>query len=488
MQSTSREATRRNLFSWTAREAAGQQQIPPLRFANRRNEQNGVSFKRAMIENLQARQGAPRQPIMARLVFQTFSGLSHETNSPGDVVDGLRFDTDTAIHADCEHSGADYGRLNGTWSTIVDPYENGLGSKFYLNAKPQTKSDLVEYDFDTSPKLKVPGDWNSQRESLFFYEGTVWYQRYFSYEKKEHTRLFLHFGAANYKTRVWLNGKELGEHIGGFTPFDFEIKDELSAGENSLVVEVNNQRLVDGVPTLSTDWWNYGGITRDVDLVEVPDTFVQDYFVQLAKGSSDQVAGWVRLSGAESAQTVTVEIPEINLKKSVTTDASGYAELHFSVKIKLWTPEDPKLYRVVISAGSDKVEDEIGFRTIETRGTQILLNGKPVYLRGICIHEEAAFRGGRAFSPEDDKTLLLWAKELGANYVRLAHYPHNEYMTRLADQLGLMVWSEIPAYWGIAWTNPGTLDNAQQQFGMRLPRSQPGFGDFVVYVERDTAG
>ncbi len=360
--------------------------------------------------------------------------------------------------------------LNGTWSTIVDPYENGLGSKFYLNAKPQTKSDLVEYDFDTSPKLKVPGDWNSQRESLFFYEGTVWYQRYFSYEKKEHTRLFLHFGAANYKTRVWLNGKELGEHIGGFTPFDFEIKDELSAGENSLVVEVNNQRLVDGVPTLSTDWWNYGGITRDVDLVEVPDTFVQDYFVQLAKGSSDQVAGWVRLSGAESAQTVTVEIPEINLKKSVTTDASGYAELHFSVKIKLWTPEDPKLYRVVISAGSDKVEDEIGFRTIETRGTQILLNGKPVYLRGICIHEEAAFRGGRAFSPEDDKTLLLWAKELGANYVRLAHYPHNEYMTRLADQLGLMVWSEIPAYWGIAWTNPGTLDNAQQQLRDEIAR------------------
>ena len=130
--------------------------------------------------------------------------------------------------------------LNGTWSTIVDPYENGLGSKFYLNAKPQTKSDLVEYDFDTSPKLKVPGDWNSQRESLFFYEGTVWYQRYFSYEKKEHTRLFLHFGAANYKTRVWLNGKELGEHIGGFTPFDFEIKDELSAGVQTTAATVRN--------------------------------------------------------------------------------------------------------------------------------------------------------------------------------------------------------------------------------------------------------
>ncbi len=377
--------------------------------------------------------------------------------------------------------------LDGAWSAIVDPYANGLGAKFYLNAKPKTKSDLVEYDFDHSPKLKVPGDWTSQRESLFFYEGTVWYQRYFSYERKPQTRLFVHFGGANYKTRVWLNGKKLGEHVGGFTPFDFEIKDEWIAGENSLVVEVNNNRLADGVPTLSTDWWNYGGITRGVDLVEVPDVFVQDYFVQLAKGSSDQVAGWVRLSGVASPQSVTVEIPEINLKQRVTTDATGYAELHFPARVKLWSPEDPKLYRVAISAGNDKVEDQIGFRTIETRGTQILLNGKPVYLRGISIHEEAAFRGGRAFSPEDDRTLLVWAKELGCNFVRLAHYPHNEHMTRLADQLGLMVWSEIPAYWGIAWTNPATLDNAQQQLRDEIARDHNRASVVLWSVSNETA-
>jgi beta-glucuronidase len=358
--------------------------------------------------------------------------------------------------------------LDGTWNTIVDPYENGLRSRFYENAKPKTKSDLVEYDFDASPKLKVPGDWNTQRESLFFYEGTVWYQRYFSYQKKDHTRLFLHFGAANYRTRVWLNGKKLGEHIGGFTPFDFEIKDEIVSGDNSLVVEVNNARHAEDVPTLSTDWWNYGGITRNVELVEVPATFIQDYFVQLAKGSSDDVAGWVRLDGG--AQAVSLEIPEIGFKKNITTDASGYAAFRFPAKLKLWSPEDPKLYRVVISSADDKVEDQIGFRTIETKGAQILLNGKPVFLRGICIHEEAPFRGGRAFSPEDDRTLLTWAKELGANYVRLAHYPHNENMTRLADQMGLMVWSEIPVYWGIAWTNPTTLENAQAQLRDEIAR------------------
>src|SRR5690349_3756108 len=88
--------------------------------------------------------------------------------------------------------------LDGSWNTIIDPYENGMNSRFYENAKPKTKSDLIEYDFDRSPKLRVPGDWNSQRESLLFYEGPLWYQRYFSHQKKEHTRTFLYFGAANY--------------------------------------------------------------------------------------------------------------------------------------------------------------------------------------------------------------------------------------------------------------------------------------------------
>ncbi len=360
--------------------------------------------------------------------------------------------------------------LDGTWSTVVDPYENGLTSRFYENAKPKTKSDLVEYDFDTSAKLKVPGDWNTQRESLFFYEGPVWYQRYFWYQKKAHTRLFLHFGAANYQARVWLNGKKLGEHVGGFTGFNFEIKDELVEGTNSVVVEVSAARHVDGVPTLSTDWWNYGGLTRSVQLVEVPGTFIQDYFVQLAKGSQDQVAGWVKLNGARGAQTVSVEIPEINVKKSITTDASGFVALSFPVKLTLWSPENPKLYRVVISSGGDRVEDQIGFRTIETRGAQILLNGKPTFFRGISVHEEAPFRSGRAYSEEDDRILLQWAKDLGCNFVRLAHYPHNEQMTRLADQMGLLVWSEVPVYWGIAWTNPATLENAERQLSDEIAR------------------
>lgn len=95
-----------------------------------------------------------------------------------------------------------------------------------------------------------------------------------------------------------------------------------------------------------------------------------------------------------------------------------------------------------VEAEGDSVREQIGFRTIETRGTEILLNGKPLFLRGISAHEEAPFRAGRAFSAEDSRTLLGWAKELGCNFIRLAHYPHNENMLREADRMGVLVWSK----------------------------------------------
>jgi beta-glucuronidase len=360
--------------------------------------------------------------------------------------------------------------LDGTWNTIVDPYETGLGSRFYENAKPKTKSDLIEYDFDRSPKLRVPGDWNTQRESLLFYEGVIWYQRYFSYQKRSHVRAFLYFGAANYRARVWLNGNKVGEHEGGFTPFDFEVTDKIADGENSVVVEVDNTRRADGVPALHTDWWNYGGLTRSVQLIEVPETFVENYSIHLAK--SGHLEGWVQFNGPRQKNEVTIGVLEAHLKQTTLVDPAGHAVFSFPAKVELWSPESPKLYRVVISGEGDSITDEIGFRTIEVRGTQILLNGKPVFLRGICIHEEAPFRGGRAFSEEDDGTLLTWAKELGANFVRLAHYPHNEEMIRLADRMGLLVWEEVPVYWDISWQNPATLENAKAQLRDVIARDQ----------------
>lgn len=377
--------------------------------------------------------------------------------------------------------------LNGVWRIIIDPYEVGLNSRFYEDRHAKDKQELVEYNFDTSPTINVPGDWNMQRPDLFFYEGPVWYRRAFTYHKAEGARTFLHFGAANYFARVYLNGTKLGEHEGGFTPFDFEVTDKIRDGENSLVVEVNNARRVDAVPSLNTDWWNFGGITRGVDLVEVPQTFIRDYFLQLAKGSTTEIAGWVQFDGPRSRNEVTVEIPEANLAYKTLTLPDGRAMIHFDVsklacqgkpsskcsaQLQLWTPEHPKLYRVVISGEGDTLTDEIGFRTIETRGTQILLNGKPIFLRGISMHEEAPFRGGRAFSPEDEQTLFGWAKELDCNFARLAHYPHNEWAARTADQLGILLWEEVPVYWGNDWKNPKTLEVAQEQMRDLIDRDK----------------
>ena len=207
--------------------------------------------------------------------------------------------------------------------------------------------------------------------------------------------------------------------------------------------------------------------------------------MQLDRGSTHEISGWVRFNGPLSKHEVTIQIPEAGIDFRTPTNADGSASFKFdasvlacgkrpakdcSAPLKLWSPENPKLYRVVVSGEGDSVSDEIGFRTIEVQGAKILLNGKPIFLRGISMHEEAPFREGRAFSQEDAATLLGWVKELGCNFVRLAHYPHNENEIRLADRMGLLVWSEIPVYWDIDWTNPATLANAEAQLRDMIAR------------------
>ncbi|HYM75428.1 MAG TPA: glycoside hydrolase family 2 TIM barrel-domain containing protein [Candidatus Dormibacteraeota bacterium] len=359
--------------------------------------------------------------------------------------------------------------LSGSWRAFADPYEWGKAG-YFRDAKPKDKRDLVEYSFDASPVMNVPGDWNTQRESLMFYEGPVWYRRLFSYHKRAGARAFVYFGAVNYQASVYLNGEKLGEHAGGFTALNFEATSLLREGENFLVVEVNNVRRADGVPALKFDWWNYGGITRDVMLIEEPETFIQDYWVQLSRGSQSEISGWVQLNGTQVRQAVTLEIPEAHVRELLKPDSGGLASFRFPAKLDLWSPEDPKLYDVILTSGSETIHDQIGFRTIEVQGAKILLNGKPIFLRGISMHEEAPFREGRAFSAEDAQTLLGWVKELGCNFVRFAHYPHNENEVRLADRMGLLVWSEIPVYWDIDWSNPATLANAEAQLRDMIAR------------------
>lgn len=346
--------------------------------------------------------------------------------------------------------------LNGYWKTIIDVFDSGSGdwTAYYKDRKPQTNTDFVEYSFDLGASLSVPGDFNSQMPELYYYESSVWYKKTFTCHPTSNKRLFIHFGAVNYKSEVYLNGQKLGEHEGGFTPFQFELTGKVKDGENSLIVKANNQRVKDGIPGMGFDWFNYGGITRDVDLIETPGTYVKDYFIQLNPNDATSVEGYVALDGDQKLQKITVSIPELNVNYKTQTGPDGIAKVKFKLnKARLWEPENPKRYQVQLIAETDRISEDIGFRTIQTKGTEILLNGKPVFLKGVNIHEEIPQRKSRAYSESDDRILLDWAAELGCNYVRLVHYPHNEKMVKLAEKMGLMVWEEIPVYQHIDFTD-----------------------------------
>ena len=388
--------------------------------------------------------------------------------------------------------------LNGKWHYIVDVQEEGYYDYrmnptrwgFFRNAKPQKPEDLIEYDFDKAEEMELPSDWNTRDERLFFYENTVWFYKKFNVQgskfKAEKRRALLYFGAVNYDAHVYVNGNHVGHHIGGFTPFNYDVTDQLKDGENFVIVKVDNKRHAEDVPTQIFDWWNYGGITRDVLLVDVPETYVENYSLQLVSLEGRRLAFSVKLNKAEAGRRVTLSIPELKLKKELITAADGTATTFMKAKPVLWSPATPKLYKVDITMDGETLSDEIGFRKIETRGKQILLNGEPIFLKGISIHEEKPNGGGRANCTEDAHTLLSWAKELGCNFVRLAHYPHNEYAVREAERMGILVWSEIPVYWTIAWKNFATYQNAETQLHDMIARDHNRANVIIWSIANET--
>lgn len=369
--------------------------------------------------------------------------------------------------------GRDIQSLNGKWAAIPDLYDQGERMKIYENNKPTGKTDFYEYSFEGGMRLNVPGDWNSQSKELKYYEGTVWYQRTFTAKAEPGTRRFLYFAGVSTRCNIYLNGKKIISHEGSFTPFQIEVTNALKDGENLLVCEVNNNRRVDAIPAMSYDWWNYGGITRDVMLVTVPTQYIADYFVRLEKGKKDVIALSVSLSEAVAGKKITVKIPELKVNCEMTTDAQGNAEASVKVRsLQRWSPESPKLYNIEIASPDDKVTESIGFRNIDTRGTKVFLNDKEIFLRSISFHEEIPQRMGRAFSPADADMLLSEARALGVNTIRLAHYPQNEYIVRKAEQMGFMLWEEIPVWQSIDFTNDVTMGKARTMFDEMLQRDK----------------
>ncbi|KQB43730.1 Glycoside hydrolase family 2 sugar binding [Flavobacterium daejeonense] len=376
--------------------------------------------------------------------------------------------------------------LNGKWKVMVDPGNIGGWKKFWIEPKLEKKTDFFEYSFNGGPELNVPGDFNSQLCELTFFEGSVWYKKQFTISKKKNSRLFLHFGAVNYIAEVYLNEEKLGSHEGGFTPFQFEITDKVKEGDNEIIVKVDNRRLENGLPGYGYDWLNYGGITRDVNIIETRNTYIDDYFIQLKKGSLNTVLGWVQLKGLQSEQRIKVKIPELNIVYKAKTNKSGYAKLEFSSRFKLWSPESPKLYKVIVESETDTIVDEIGFRSIETKGAEVLLNKKPIFIKAVNIHEENPLKKSRAHSLEDDKLLLNSAKELGCNLVRLAHYPHNENMIKEAEKMGLMVWSELPIYQHIKFSDSLVPKKMETMLDEMIHRDKNHCGVVVWSLSNET--
>jgi beta-glucuronidase len=370
--------------------------------------------------------------------------------------------------------------LDGTWRAIIDPYDTGyvniLGERntqgFFRDFKPRHAGDRVEYDFDTSLELAVPGDWNTQHPELHFYEGTIWYRRLFAVDRPgaEGTRSYLSFGAVNHTSRVFLDGEELATHVGGFGGFAVEVTGKLAVGTHSLVVMVDNRREPDRIPAMRTDWWNFGGITRSVELVTVPATFVRDAWVTMAPDGS--IVGGMSVDGNVEGLTVRVEIGSTTVEDGHPAQAEGtytFVGAEGDLELERWNPGVPVLHSVsfgLIDADGndvDRITDQVGFRTVRTQGTDIVVNDEPVFCKGISIHGEGPSGGKRAHGADDAATLLGWAVELGANFVRLGHYQHDEAMVHEADRLGLMVWGELPVYWGIDFGNDVVLANGLEQ-------------------------
>lgn len=362
--------------------------------------------------------------------------------------------------------------LNGFWSYIIDPYENGYynhryqpyAEGYFQNKSMSAPDDLIEYNFADADTLSVPGDWNTQKKELLFYEGTIWYNKNFQVNKALDKRYVINFGAVNYQAIVYVNGNKVGSHEGGFTSFQFDVTKFIHKGENFITLKVDNRRERNQIPTVNTDWWNYGGITREVNLLVLPETYVANYQIQLDEHNANEISGNIWLNGNNTANaSVKLSIPELNIEQVYKTNKQGKISFTLSASPELWDPQNPKLYDVNIAYNDEIISDKIGFRHIKTHGDKILLNGQPVFLKGISLHEESPLTHGRAWSEADARILLQWAKELGCNFVRLAHYPHNETMLRVADELGLMVWSEIPVYWTVMFDNAKVYAKAETQ-------------------------
>ena len=349
-------------------------------------------------------------------------------------------------------------QLDGPWDFVTDSSNIGMEEKWF-ECFPQGTEQMY-----------VPACWNNEL-SLFEYEGVAWYRKTVRLEETRHVRLLFHavLGHAD----VYLDGQHLGYHYGGYTPFEF-ILASLTAGDHELVIRTDStlDRLT--IPTHHVDWFHYGGIIRSVELQLLPDIYIERLKVDYELSGTDaDVRVRVQLrSLAERELTADLRLSEGGQEfhfAQVQVGAGETAEYTANVKwadVRLWNVGEPELYTIQARINADDKIDRVGFRRLETKDHRILINGKPVYLKGVNRHEEHP-EWGFAFPPKLMRKDLDIIKELGCNTVRGSHYPQSPYWLDLLDENGIVFWSEIPV-WGAFLPNETVCEPLFQERALSM--------------------
>lgn len=350
------------------------------------------------------------------------------------------------MRAFSEYSNRRVMSLDGAWQFCIDP--NGVGvDERWFDALPSSKT------------VTVPSVWNTQL-GLLEYEGAAFYQRKF---RTAGGNLRFVFGAVMTAATVWLDGELLGEHYGGFTQFEFVVYD-VEAGEHTLTVRADNSFDAHSVPQTEVDWYHYGGIIRSVTvetlggIVPLFTRVEYDLDVESRSAKVRFVTEVLNTFDTESAAIVCSEIMGVKFIAAANVGArercEAVSEYETIENIELWSEKNPKLYTARVHTVDNDLYERVGFRKVETRGSEILLNGEPVSLRGVNRHEEHA-EFGFAFPPALMSRDLDLIRDLGCNTIRGSHYPNNPLFVDLLDESGLLFYSEIPI-WGHGFKD-GTL-------------------------------
>lgn len=345
--------------------------------------------------------------------------------------------------------------LGGTWRYMPDPHADGEELGWF-------RRKIDETAWGSTP---VPSVFETANPRLDCYQGVVWYRRRFRLPRGwAGKRIVLHFQAANYVARVWLNDTFLGENRDGFLPFEFEAGDAISADdENALAVSVDSASHPGDVPGDQVQWRSFGGLTREVTLRATDPLYIDNVEIDASPTAGGAGETTVRIflrnsrpAAAQARATATILDPQgkavltLDASQKVASGASAVLEAAGSIPAALlWSPDTPHLYTCAVSLADDSRSEiaaaslRFGFRRIQAAPDGLLLNGKPIFLLGFNRHEDSPATA-MAVDRETTRQDLLRIKDTGANFIRLCHYPHHPYELDICDEIGLIVFDEIP--------------------------------------------